>query len=285
MERDANSFSVVKPLLQVDLNSSILVPPYLHLRRVPMAISPDHKSFALGNTNGIVELWNLESHTSVQINAHSKAVRELTFSPEGGELVSVGQDKEVHVWKLSTLERQASATLEEIPDASWSVCVRFSPREDVLAVGAAGQLSIFQRNDLRRLRTIGNQTLFVSLRYSPDGRYLAASQYGPTIKIWDTGDWDKEPVLLRGHQMIPYDIAFSPDRRRMVTGSDRLVIWDTDTWQQLTRYDVPIMAVNRIMFSPDGNELITTDAEAFRIWRATPVEEIAKRETEFGRWR
>ena len=284
MYRDATTFDITKPLLQVDLNPSVLVPPYLHLRRIAMDISPDHSTFAIGTTNGVIEIWNLETQSSVTVQAHTKAIRELSFTPEGNQLLSIGQDTDVHLWDLATLQRKATAKLEEMPGPSWSAVAEYSPRGDVIAIGAQGHLSILDRNDLRRVRTKTNQNAFVALQYSPHGRYLAASQFGPTIKVWDTVNWGKEPVLLRGHQMIPYDITFSEDGRRMVTGSDKLVIWDTETWQQLARYEVPIMSVNAIWFSPDGNDLITSDDEAIRVWRATSFEEIARRETEFGRW-
>lgn len=71
----------------------------------------------------------------------------------------------------------------------------------------------------------------------------------------------------------------------MVTCSDRLVVWDTDTWQQLARYKLPFMSYSWITFSPDGNDLITGDDEAIRIWRATSIEEITEREARQGRWR
>jgi WD40 repeat protein len=80
-------------------------------------------------------------------------------------------------------------------------------------------------------------------------------------------------------------MAFSPDGRRMVSGGDKLIVWDTDTWQQLATYKLPIHDISHILFSPDGNDLITSDANALRVWLAPSFKVIVDRETRLGRWR
>ncbi|HVR34372.1 MAG TPA: hypothetical protein VMS21_00820, partial [Methylomirabilota bacterium] len=81
------------------------------------------------------------------------------------------------------------------------------------------------------------------------------------------------------------DMTFSPDGRRMVSGGAKVIVWDTDTWQQLASYKLPIQEIGFITFSPDGNDLVTSDASALRLWRAASFEEIAEREASLGRWR
>ena len=71
----------------------------------------------------------------------------------------------------------------------------------------------------------------------------------------------------------------------MVSGGDKLIVWDTDTWQQPVTYKQPIQDISHITFSPDGNDLITSDPNALRVWRAPSFKEIADRETRLGRWR
>jgi WD40 repeat protein len=71
----------------------------------------------------------------------------------------------------------------------------------------------------------------------------------------------------------------------MVSGGDKLIVWDTDTWQQVAAYKLPLQDISHITFSPDGNDLITSDANALRVWRAPSFKEIADREARLGRWR
>jgi WD40 repeat protein len=62
-------------------------------------------------------------------------------------------------------------------------------------------------------------------------------------------------------------------------------VWDTDTWQQLAHYKLPFQDITFLKFSPDGNDLITSDDDALRLWRAASFAEIAEREERLGRWR
>ena len=80
-------------------------------------------------------------------------------------------------------------------------------------------------------------------------------------------------------------MAFSPDGHRMVSGGEKLIVWNTDTWQQVASYKLSIQDLNHITFSPDGNDLITSDPNALRVWRAPSFKEIADREARLGRWR
>ena len=149
-----------------------------------------------------------------------------------------GEDGEVRLWNLATHSRVAWAPLEDVPDKFWAVCLRFSPNGETIAIGSGNQLSVLRRRDLGTVYQYPKKLgLFISLRFSPDGRYLA-SGHGPggppqLLAVWDTQDWS--PRFVTGLEYLPPDIAFSPDGSRMVSGGDRLIVWDTDTWQELAR--------------------------------------------------
>jgi WD40 repeat protein len=186
------------------------------------------------------------------------------------------------VWNLATLSRVASVRLDEVSTHLWGICVRFSPRGDLIAVGSKQQLSIFRGTDLHGLHHFGNLKDFESLRFSPDGRYLVSGHDGDNL-LWDTHAWSRRS--LPGHELFIADMAFSPDGRRMVSGGDKLIVWDTDTWQRLASYKQPLQDISHIAFSPNGNDLITSDANALLVWRAPSFKEIADREARLGRWR
>jgi len=282
MYRDPTSLAVLDTLCQVDMKSALASPPIVDFAVVALASSPGMKLLALGMTNGAVEIWDLASRTNLLFQAHSAPVLGLDFSPDSRQLVTASENHEVCLWNLATRSRVASNRLDEVSSHLWGIYVRFSPRGDLVAAGSKQQLSIFRGTDLHGLHRFGHLKDFESLRFAPDGRYLVSGHDGENL-LWDTHDWSRRS--LSGHKSFIADMAFSPDRHRMVSGGDKLIVWDTDTWQQVATYKLPIQDISHITFSPDGNNLITSDANALRVWRAPSFKEIADREARLGRWR
>jgi WD40 repeat protein len=283
MYRDPTSLAVLDAVCRVDMKSALESPPMVDFVALAMASSPGIRMLALGRRDGTVEIRNLETRTKRLLSAHSKPVCGLAFSPDSSQLITVGNDHEVHLWNLATLSQVASAPSGEDPSPTYGASVRFSPSGELVAVGSKGQLSIFRGTDLHGLHHFGNLKSFNSLRFSPDGRYLVSGHDGGELILWDTHVWSRRS--LPGHESFPADIAFSLDGHRMVSGGEKLIVWNTDTWQQVASYKLPIQDISHITFSPDGNDLITSDPNAVRVWRAPSFEEIDDREARLGRWR
>jgi len=82
----------------------------------------------------------------------------------------------------------------------------------------------------------------VSLAFSPDGTELAGGGEDGVIGIWEirTG---RHLTDLVGHSDTPYGLAFSPDKRTVVSssggGSDySLRLWGVDNSAQITKIDL-----------------------------------------------
>ena len=52
------------------------------------------------------------------------------------------------------------------------------------------------------------------------------------MRIWDTASW-KLRRTLRGHTGLVISLAFSPDSRRLASGSrdHTMKVWDTTRWE------------------------------------------------------
>lgn len=281
--RDATSLAPQDSAIQLDLTATWVFDPTFLV--AALAVSPDAENLAFGKTNGTVEIWNMTTRTHARLQAHVGPVRGLAFSPNSRRLITAGNDHALHLWDLATGSRMDSARLEVVPSVHWALCLRYSPDGTSIAVGSGEQLTVFRASDLQVQKQIDDLSSFLSLRFSPDGRFLASGHGAGelTLAVWDIRTWSHRS--LPGHELVPSDITFSPDGRRMVSSSDKLVVWDTDTWQQLATYPLPVQDTGFVHFSPDGNDLITSDASALRVWRAPSVQDIADQETRRGRWR
>jgi WD40 repeat protein len=212
-----------------------------------VAVSPDGHGVAGGAADGAVRLWDRAGGREARtVKAHDKTVTALAYGPGGERLASAGVD-EVKVW--------AAATGEEV---------------FAFAVPAAEQEAIR------------------SLAFSPDGRRLAAG-YGTLetrpggvihliglVQVWDLGT-GREVVTLRGHASPVLSLAFSPDGRRLASGSDRIEqavkVWDLQLRQELLTLRGHTTGVSSLAFSPDGRRLVSAGRSPqleVKVWDATP---------------
>jgi WD40 repeat protein/tetratricopeptide (TPR) repeat protein len=112
-----------------------------------------------------------------------------------------------------------------------------------------------------------------ALRFSPDGKTLAAGGYNGIVCLWDveTGTMIRRPLVAGS---IVLSVAFSPDGRLLAAGTaspvagtaDRMnqaVLWDLDSGE---RRGEPVRFkgwVHAPVFSPDGAAVAIGSAESF----------------------
>jgi len=77
----------------------------------------------------------------------------------------------------------------------------------------------------------------------------------------------QELAAFKGNSDEVISFAFSPDGKRLVTGSwsDTVRIWDVITGHELLR----LKGGGGIAFAPDGNTIATNYGNTARLWRAS----------------
>jgi WD40 repeat protein len=91
---------------------------------VSIAVSADGSIVAAGLANGSICVCDVKTGVLVKrfLNAHSGEVTALAFSPDGGRLVSGGEDARSHVWEIPSGKQLASHTGHNGPilGCAWS---------------------------------------------------------------------------------------------------------------------------------------------------------------------
>ncbi len=67
-----------------------------------VAISPDGKTIASGSIDGMVNLWDADTHQLINsFQAHQAAVRSIVFQINGKFLITASLDRTMKIWKAT----------------------------------------------------------------------------------------------------------------------------------------------------------------------------------------
>jgi esterase/lipase superfamily enzyme/WD40 repeat protein len=167
---------------------------------------------------------------------HMAGVKGLSFTPDGKQLVSAGDDKVIRVW-----DWRSGKTVRTI----------------------RGQVGP------------GDDGKIYAMALSPDGRWLAVGgllppspDYG-AIRLYDFATGEMKQLLL-AHVGGIGALAFSPDSGRLVSGGgDGLaIIWDVATGRVLHRLSGHADTINGVAFNAAGSHVATaSDDGALKLWR------------------
>lgn len=228
---------------------------------------------------------------------HTATVRDVLFTPDERELITVSEDKTIRVW--DTLSGEPLRVIRPpvgTGDEGRLFAAALSPDGQWLAVGGYRALTpsrdhriyliSLPKNRIERVLK-GHTNVIHALAFSQDGKCLASGSSDRTARVWNVADGRCE-ATLEGHSKQVFGVAFSPDARHLATASyDKTGrIWDiaaigktsslsaanpeapNQKWEfvELGGHDEIVRCV---VWSGDGRTVATgSDDESVRLWNA-----------------
>jgi WD40 repeat protein len=194
-----------------------------------------------------------------RLEAHNGNVNMLAFNSSGSRLISAGMDNTIMVWDLSARTGQQFAVLSARPSSlavsNFSnqvvvgsrdgklyeydldnpgegrliynnsgnpvMAVTYSPDDRAVVIGTLnGTVRIINRSGNSSGITLrGPEARVTDLAFSYNGKFMAASSNDGNVYLWQTSDWQNEPVIVTDNGGFVLTLCFSDDSRYFYSGS------------------------------------------------------------------
>ena len=198
----------------------------------------------------------------VELRGHEQDVRDLAFSPDGGLLVTIGENT-ARLWRVD--DTGESLDLAG-PDAIVASAM-FSPDGTRMVTGLEDGTARVRRVDGIGEPVIlrGHAGAVLRATFSPDGTRVVTGSDDGTARVW-LASGAGESMVLQGHDGAVHAVRFSPNGARVATASDDTTVrvWRVDGTAPpiiLRGHEGP---VGSVAFSPDGVLVLTLSGDGDR---------------------
>ncbi|KAI1019073.1 hypothetical protein LB503_009328 [Fusarium chuoi] len=196
-----------------------------------VALSSDRQWCAVASDELSVKIVNTKDITQVKhLREHARAVRNVSFDPQGRLVALSGTDGIVYVYSLTAEEPELIRKVDGI-------------------IGAID----------------GDSETSTRVAWHPDGRAFAVPTPVRDIQIISKNDWEKQRTFANGHLSDITAIAWSPNGALLASASKdgKVLVWETKTQSVIARYDYS--NVIDIVWHPTKNiaSFTTTDGEVY----------------------
>jgi WD40 repeat protein len=198
------------------------------------------------------------------------------FSADGKWLAAVTAPDRIVLWEPAS-GREVRRFPLQFPGGH---ALTLSADGKLLAAGdSSGQESkvrVWQTSNGEELAqlTLPRQRMPSRLVFSADGTLLAAAD-AHEVRVWHVPT-RKRFRLYQGHENAVFDLAFSPDGKRLASASaDQTIrIWETESEEEVAQLKVDNIQFQSLAFSPDGTTLVSGGSDSLlRLWDVTTAKE------------
>ena len=231
-----------------------------------IAFSPKGRWLAAAADPVTTKIWEITTEREVFFCRSEGQLNSIAFSPDGQRLAT-GSGRGAKIWDTTS-----GAEVVRLREGQWVASVAFSPDGKRLATaGADPTVGVYEAISGKELvKLAGHSGALAAVTFSSDGKCLATASHDGTLKLWDANP-APNPRNFPQQTGEVRALAVSPDGTRMgiATSEGAIHVWEVSTNRRLFSIE-GVTDVNRVVFSPDGARLATSNGWHAR-WGGDPA--------------
>jgi WD40 repeat protein/serine/threonine protein kinase len=252
-----------------------------------LAFSRDGKYIVSGDNIGLIKIWETATASELRtLVGHEGGVTSLAFSLDEKRIISSSWDGTTKLWDISNDHKANRLKVHQGSPYS-SISIAFSPNGKRIASNMDGMVKVFDVNSCTELMVLHKPTKGRqpgSISFSSDGRLIGSSLPEGIIKVWDA-ETNAEVMTLQATGQRVWDLAFSPDNKRIVTVSviretfyaqeGTIKIWNILKGKEIMSLPLGELVPLSVAFSPDGKQIVSGgQGGTIKVWDVSSGTEV-----------
>lgn len=283
----AGTLGAYTQTFQVDSGAE-LSPGFQQAPVTDLGFSGDGTLLRVATQTGDASAWWRAPDPPQLLRGHEGSVRFAALDATGQRAVTGGVDRHLRVWDV--VKQSLTHSLENAGEAIAGGALSGDGRRAVTG-GYGSGITLWDLGDMKSLgKRYGHKKRVWAFDFAPDGERFATGSDDQTARIWEFSS-QKTIRMIELDAPVRY-VRFSPDGTSLVTATadprgwqfpGRLQLWSVPTGKLVRELRGHEVAVNAAVFSPDGKELTSCDADGMvSRWNAITGEQLGNLHRPYG---